>query len=190
MRLTIHMTGTRPMIQHNGRLADPINPHTRALKELTAKRKKTDKDLIDIMKTEARGGIYETADGFVGLPTQNVWRSVKDAATAFKRGRDIERALLAADEVEPVLVYGEKVTVDDFLADPNNILYRPVVVQRARTMRARPIVRGWSCSHSFELLTDVIDPRDLKPILERAGRLVGAGDWRPTYGTYTCEVEV
>lgn len=190
MELTINLTGTRPMIQHNGRLANPLDPHTQALKALTAKRKKTDEDLIEIMRTEARGAIYETPEGFLGLPTQNVWRTIKDAATAFKRGKDIERALLGDDGIEPLLVGGEKVTVDDFLSDPSNIDYRPVVVNRNRTMRARPLVRHWSSSHRFELLEDVIDPRDLAPILERAGRLVGVGNWRPTYGTFVCDVQI
>lgn len=189
MKLTLHLTGERPMLQHNGRLANPLDPNTRALKALTAKRKKTDEDLVDIMRAEARGALYETPEGLVGLPTQNVWRSVKDAATAFKRGRDIERGLIGSDEVEPLLIFGEKVDAVAFLADPANIDYRPVVVQRARTMRARPLVRGWSTSHTFELLEDVIDPRDMVPILERAGRLVGVGDWRPTYGTFSCTVE-
>lgn len=188
MNFTIHLTGVRPMLHHNGRLANPIDPYTRALKELTAKRKKTDEDLILIMQAEARAAVYETAEGFVGLPTGNVWRSVKDAATAFKRGKDMERALIGSPDVEPLLIHGEKWTVEDFLADPNNIDYRPVAVNRARTMRARPIVRGWSCTHTFELLEDVIDPRDMAPILERAGRLVGVGDWRPMFGTFTTEV--
>lgn len=189
MKLTLTITGNRPMLQHNGRLANPLDPHTQALKALTGKRKKTDEDLIAMMRTEARGASYETTDGYLGFPTQNVWRCVYDAAKAYKRGEDIKRALLADDNIEPLLVAGELVTIEDFLSNPDNIDYRPVAVQRSRTMRARPLVKDWSGTYHFDLAEDVIDARDLAPILERAGRLVGLGDWRPTYGTFTCGIE-
>lgn len=189
MKLTLHLSGLRPMLQHNGRLANPIDPHARAVAALTAKRKKTDEDLIAIMQTEARGGVYETTDGLLGFPTQGVWRCIYDAAKAYKRGEDIKRALGAEDITEPLLVDGATVSVDEFLAKPDNIDYRPVKIMNRKTMRARPVVRGWATTHHFELLEDVIDPRDLAPIIERAGRLVGLGDWRPTYGTFVAEVE-
>lgn len=190
MKLTIQLTGIKPMLQKNGRLADPLDAWTLQLKELTSKRQKTESDLGQIYRTEARGSVYETADGNLGLPTQNVWRSIKDAATAFKRGKDIERGLIYDGEaIEPLLVAGQMVNVNDYLADDDNIFRKVVVVQRARTVRCRPIVRHWSTVHQFDLFEDVITPRDLIPILERAGRLVGIGDWRPIYGTYQAEVQ-
>lgn len=186
-RLTI--TGTRPLLMHNGRLANPLDPYTRALKELTGKRRKTDDDLVSIMQIEARGACWETGDGLLGIPNAAVWRCVYDAAKAYKRGEDVKRALLLSDDVMPLHVDGVTVTCDVWLKDADHIDYRPVVVTGRRTMRARPIIpAGWTSTHHFELLTDVIDPRDLAPILERAGRLVGIGDWRPTYGTFSAAV--
>ncbi len=188
-KITLHLTGIRPMLMHNGRLANPIDPWTRELKALTGKRRKTDEDLIAMMRVEARGGAYETPDGLLAYPTENVWRCLFDAAKAFKRGEDVKRALVHDGAIVPLLVNGDEVAVDEFLADPEHIDYRPVRVQRAKTMRARPLVSDWSTTVHFELLTDVIDPRDLGPIIERAGRLVGLGDYRPTYGTFNGQVE-
>lgn len=189
MKLKITLTGQRPLLMCNGRLANPLDPYTRQMKAITGKRKKTDDDLVEIMQIEARGSSYETSDNLLALPTQNVWRCIYDAAKAYKRGEDIKRGLLASDDVEPLLINGDTVDVDQFLSDPANIDYRPVVIMRRRTMRARAIARDWSCSHHFDLMDDVIDVRDLGPILERAGRLVGVGDWRPTYGTFACELD-
>jgi len=188
MQITLTLTGTRPMIQHNRRLANPIDPYTRALKQLTGKRKKTDEDIVDIMRIEARASCYETDDGLLGLPTENVWRSLYDAATAFKMGKDIKRALSATgDEVVPLLVGGEPVKVDPYLLEDGAIDYRSVKVGTNRVMRSRPIIANWSSTHTFELFEDVIDKGDLVKVWERAGRLVGIGDYRPTYGTYTAE---
>ena len=93
--------------------------------------------------------------------------------------------------VEPLLVDGKTVTCDAYVADyGKNVDYRPVRVQTSRTMRARPLVAaGWKTTHQFELLTDVIEPRNLEPVIERAGRLCGLGDWRPIYGAFTTEID-
>jgi hypothetical protein len=187
MEIKLRLTGTKPMLHHNGRLANPLDRYTRELKALTGKRTKTDEDLIAIMRAEARGACWETDDGLLGVPTAAVWRCIYDAAKAYKRGEDVKRALSFADVTEPLLVAGSEVTCDEFLT-PNNIDYRPVKVQGKKTMRARPIAREWETVHSLGLLEDVMNPRDLAPILERAGRLVGLGDWRPTYGTFEATV--
>lgn len=176
------------MLQHNGRLANPLDPWTQQLKALTSKRKKTDEDLMSIMAIEARGACWETETGEIGIPTAAVWRSIYDAATAYKFGANVKRALGFEDMTVPLLFEGKPQSCDTFLNEPGHIDYRPVVVNRARTMRARPRVFGWQSTHTFELLEDVIDPRELVPVLERAGRLVGVGDWRPTYGKYAVEV--
>lgn len=187
MEITITLTGICPMLQHNGRLANPLDPHTRALKALTAKRTKTDDDLMAIMLTEARGGCWETDDGLIGLPSAAVWRSIYDASKAFKLGEQIKRSLLFADAdyVDPLEVDGQVHEADIWLKDHDHIDYRPAKVMGRKVMRARPLIpAGWKSTHTFELLDDVLDSRDLVPVLERAGRLVGVGDWRPTFGRF------
>jgi hypothetical protein len=189
VELTVRLTGTKPMLQHNGRLANPLDSYTRQLKAITGKRKKTDEDLVDIMLIEARGSCWETDTGILGVPTAAVWRSFYDAAKAYKLGEDVKRALHFADVTQPLLIDGHEVDCDVFLKDPDSVDYRPVKVSGRKTMRARPIIRGaWQTTHTFDLLTDVLQVQSLGPVLERAGRLVGLGDWRPIYGTYQVEV--
>jgi hypothetical protein len=63
--------------------------------------------------------------------------------------------------------------------------YVSVVIQRRRTMRARPIIpTGWTATVEMLLLTDVLEAERLLPVLARAGRLVGLCDRRPIYGTF------
>jgi hypothetical protein len=38
------------------------------------------------------------------------------------------------------------------------------------------------------LFDDIINPTDLEKIFVRAGRLIGVGDWRPRFGTFTTRV--
>lgn len=189
MQLIIKLKGERPLLMHNGRLANPMDKYTREIASISGKRNKTDEDRLKMLNVEARGGCWETPEGQLGIPNAAVWRSLYNAATAYKRGEDIKRGLAAADETVPLFIDGEPVSCEEFLSDFDNIDYRAVKVQKARTMRARPrVAAGWESEHLFTLLDDVMDLKDLQPILERAGRLVGLGDWRPTYGTYAATV--
>lgn len=190
MELRVTLTGTRPLLMHNGRLANPIDPWTRRLREVTSRRRKTDEDLAEQIHVEARGGCWDTSDGLLGVPSAALWSSLHEAAKFFRRGADVERALVTDDLVMPLAIDGAKVSADDWVTDFEHIDVRPARLRGQRVLRARAIIpAGWQSTHCFELLTDVMDARDLDPIVERAGRLVGVGDWRPMHGTYTARVE-
>jgi hypothetical protein len=133
--------------------------------------------------------VYETDDGLLGLPADNLWRCMYDAATAFKLGTKIKRALIPLTDIEPLYLDGETRNVDDHL-DAGHIDVRAVQVARARTMRSRPIIPApWSVTHRFEMMTDEFDFDELQQVLNRAGRLVGIGDFRPRFGTFTATYE-
>lgn len=63
---------------------------------------------------------------------------------------------------------------------------RRVMVQRAGINRVRPAMRhGWKAR--FELmvaLPEYIDRNALRETIESAGRLIGVGDFRPTFGRF------
>ncbi len=63
---------------------------------------------------------------------------------------------------------------------------RRVLVQRAGVSRTRPAMRaGWKAEFVLEILTpEYIDPTLLQDVTNTAGRLVGVGDFRPTYGRF------
>jgi hypothetical protein len=63
---------------------------------------------------------------------------------------------------------------------------RRVTVQRAGINRTRPAMRiGWNTELQFQILTpEYIDPAFFQDVLNTAGRLVGVGDFRPTYGRF------
>jgi hypothetical protein len=63
---------------------------------------------------------------------------------------------------------------------------RRVMIQRAGINRTRPAMKvGWRAE--FELMVNLpeyIARNDLRSVIEQAGRLVGLGDFRPTYGRF------
>jgi len=63
---------------------------------------------------------------------------------------------------------------------------RRVTVQRAGINRTRPAMRaGWVAEIDLQILTpEYIDTALLQEVLGIAGRLIGVGDFRPTYGRF------
>jgi hypothetical protein len=64
---------------------------------------------------------------------------------------------------------------------------RRVTVQRNGITRIRPAMRaGWKCE--VELLCNIpeyVDTLLLRQVIDDAGRLIGVGDFRPTFGRFT-----
>jgi hypothetical protein len=63
---------------------------------------------------------------------------------------------------------------------------RRVVVQRNGINRTRPAMKaGWTVEFDLQvLIPEYVNPNDLREVIETAGRLVGIGDFRPTYGRF------
>lgn len=63
---------------------------------------------------------------------------------------------------------------------------RRVQVQRNGITRRRPaILAGWQAGVSLMVLTpEYISPNVLLEVIQQAGRLIGVGDFRPTYGRF------
>lgn len=63
---------------------------------------------------------------------------------------------------------------------------RRVVIQRSGINRIRPAMKsGWEAT--FELMVNIpeyVSPMELNDSLQTAGRLIGVGDFRPTYGRF------
>ncbi len=63
---------------------------------------------------------------------------------------------------------------------------RRVVIQRAGINRTRPAMKtGWQAT--FDLMINIpeyVSPTDLNESIQLAGRLIGLGDFRPTYGRF------
>lgn len=71
---------------------------------------------------------------------------------------------------------------------------RRVVIQRSAITRMRPaFMKGWSAEFQMMINTpEYIDYQFFSEVLSMAGRLIGVGDFRPTYGRFDiakCQME-
>jgi hypothetical protein len=188
IKFRIVMEGTAPLIVHNGRLANPIDPATKALKAVTGKRAKTDDDHEEMARLEFLGGLYfdETVGPY--LPSDNVWRCLYDAAKRHKLGPRLKEGLFLDPTLNPIGYRGPR-DVAGLWTDPTYRFTAPVVVQRNRVMRTRPIFRSWLVSAEGTADPQSLDIEQVRMIAETAGSLIGMGEWRPQYGRFMAQIE-
>jgi hypothetical protein len=182
---TIKIIGVTPLIMHSGRLADPLDPATLALAELTSKRKKTLDDHRAVSKAEWTGSIYVNEKGRPCLPGEVLEATLAEGAKADKLGKAAKAGIVVPENAE--LIYSGPKTVDGLWEHGGFLKRAGVKVGMARVIRSRPIFPEWSCK--FEVLWDpsvIKSEKQLLNIAHAAGRS-GVGDWRPKYGRFVVE---
>lgn len=177
------IVGVSPLLMHNGRLADPINPFTKALADVTSRRKKTDEDRKEARYLEWLGSIYTDSNGEPCLPADMVLSSFWYGA---KKAKDGKEFLAGVFESRPTfsLQYDGPRDIEQLYSDDRFVDVRSVVVQRNRVMRTRPIFPEWSANVSLKVNTNVIDLEKVSKAAQAAGELIGMGDYRPRFGRF------
>ena len=186
IRLTLQ--GTAPLLMHNSRLANPLDPATKALSKATGKRKKTEDDHAEIARLEFLGSLYFDEEIGPYLPGENLQRALLDAARMNRRGKDVERGLFVTTDINPLVYTGPR-TREALWDDENFRHMASVKVTTSRTMRCRPIFREWATEVEAAFDPNVLDMGDIEGMAERSGLYIGLCDWRPRYGRFQVEVE-
>lgn len=187
MKFLLTIDGTTPLLMHNGRLANPLDPATKALKEITGKRKKTDEDLADMARAEFLGSLYIDPNIGPFIPGENIERCIRDGATLTKNGMNVKRGLFISTDVNPLAYDGPR-DPEPLWSDERFRFIRTVRNQQNRVSRCRPIFTEWRTSAEGTLDETILDFGTLKSIVEQSGLYVGLGDWRPRYGRFTAEL--
>lgn len=188
MRIAMTWTGTTPLMVSNVQLADPDNEYSRAIATITSKRKKTPEDRLEIARLEWLGGLY-VEDGIAVMPTANVRRCLERGGAIRRLGTAVVRSMIPYTVTVPI-EHGGPAKVSELIDLPEYRDSRTVAVQRAKTLRTRPIFRQWRITVEAELLEDVLDIADLVAVSSLAGRVEGLGDARKLgYGRFESEIE-
>ncbi len=136
------------------------------------------------VEEEAEAGAYRLLDGTLVHPGEHIFQSMVKAAAEFQivgRGKKTYKdAIKGGVLIEPEYIPLQNIG-DGYLIDT-----RPVRVQSARIMRARPLYPTWKLEFAMQVIDDAIPFDVLNGILVRAGQAVGLGDYRPRYGRLGC----
>ncbi|WP_128080164.1 hypothetical protein [Roseicella frigidaeris] len=181
---TLHfrITGIAPLLMHNGRLADPLDPHAQALAAAARKRGKVDSDHLEIARLEFLGSLY-LQGGEPCIPAEMVEAALIRAAAKKKKATVAKAAMLIRSNA-PLLYQGPR---DPHALWSAGAAFRHrtgVRVGMTRVMRTRPRFDDWSADISVDFLPTMIEARDLADFFDIAGEQVGIGDWRPRCGRF------
>lgn len=147
---------------------------TKALAVKGSKSKKTD---------DIESYVYRTEDGELAIPGEYFRMAIVNAAKFKQDPRSPRKSamdLYKAAIVPLTNLAGLGTSKWDYEDR------RRVMVQRNGINRTRPAMRvGWTVS--FDLLVNLpeyVDRTSLRETIEQAGRLIGVGDFRPTFGRF------
>lgn len=183
---TLKLFGTEPLLMHNARLANPLDPATKALKAYTSKRKKTDEDHEKIAWLEFLGSLYMDPQVGPYVPGENLMRCLVDGGKLTKQGTAITRGVIIKDQVNALAYEGPRDQDALWAAKFYDMSSAKVGMQRV--MRTRPMFRKWSVEATGLVDPSVLELSDIETIATNAGLMAGLGDWRPRYGRFTAEV--
>lgn len=180
--------GIRPLLMHNGRLADPLDTYARALKSVSGKRKKTDADYEEMARLEHEGGLYFDARLGPVVTGDCITACILSGAKKTRIGKDVQAGVFVIEDAVPVEYAGPR-TVKGMWAERDKFSLRKLVkVGTARVMRTRPMIpTGWRINFTIEYDPEIVDVGSLKRAIIDAGALCGLCDWRPRFGRFVAE---
>jgi hypothetical protein len=175
-------SGGAPLVMHNERLADPLDPIVRSIAAISKKRNKTEADHLEIARQEFEGGLYTNGNGPC-LPGWNILRCLQDGAKKHKRGVDVLSGIYPLADHADVSYEGPRDT-EALWKNGGFALRKTVGIQRSRTMRTRPIFTEWQAELLVEVDVTVWDLHALAVCWKDAGVYKGIGEMRPVYGRF------
>jgi hypothetical protein len=151
--------------------------------EAVAEKAKAAKGSAAKKEDDVESYVWRLDSGEIGMPGEYVRQAVihaakyrQDPRSSRKSAMDLYKAAVVS--LTDLASLGTKKW--DFLDQ------RRVMVMRAGVTRSRPgFHSGWRADFDFQIqLPEYVQPSDLLDVLVNAGRLVGVGDFRPTYGRF------
>lgn len=168
-----------PILCHNERLADPLDPAARAVAEISGKRGKTEADHLELARREFEGGLYLGDNGPV-IPAMNMLRCVQEGAKRIKKGKDVLRGIVPLEDAADLDYDGPRDV--DSLWKEGFWLRKGVGVGTSRVIRTRPCFKDWRVILPIEVDAEIWDIHKLQEVCTLAGKFAGLGDMRPIQG--------
>ncbi|MBA7713888.1 hypothetical protein ES703_122898 [subsurface metagenome] len=107
---------------------------------------------------------------------------MREAAKKFKKGKDVVKGIRIQKNF-PLLYDGPK-DPEEMWKDKVFRFSVPVVVQRSKIMRMRPIFNSWAAEIEFYYDETIFNEDEIKAIIEECGISAFLMEWRGEYGGF------
>lgn len=151
--------------------------------ESVAAKARAKKGSLEKKSDDTESYLYKDEKGFVSLPGEYVRQSVIHASKYEQDPRSPRKSLM--DLMKAALVSLTELASLG-VKEPDYYDQRRVVIQRSAITRSRPAMKtGWKANVILMInLPEYIPPQRLNHILQQAGRIIGVGDFRPSFGRF------
>jgi len=161
----VEIKGTRPLMMHSPNGIGTKSP------------KQTEYD----PEVEAKKCLYLNSAGKICVPSFAILSSIRAASSNETKAGAGKKTLKG-------FVFSGLGISEDMIELPiqeYSIDTRPVVVQRARILRSRPVFENWSLKFTINVYDPATwGPGTIRRMLESAGDYQGILDFRPLFGTF------
>jgi hypothetical protein len=190
VKATYKLTGIRPLIMHNGRLADPLDSFAKKLKKLTGERKKTDTTHAALAEVEWEGSLYWSDTLGLYLPNAMLEAMFEDAAAKLRLRDAVKAGIFVDADFGVPLRCEHSHNLERLRADPRYRIRTGVVVQRSRVMRTRAMIpTGWTAEVLIDFDESLLNLDQVSDVLTKGGAHIGLGTWRPKFGRFITEIQ-
>ena len=177
-----HLAGTAPLLMHNGRLSDPHDPWSKAIKKISAKSKKTDADHEEMGRLEWHGSLY-LADEVPCIPMQVIKATLLRAAMTLKKGPRVKAGVVCQEHA--LLEYNGPRDFSALWLDDRFRDRRPKAMRGVRVIRTRPVFFPWEATIVLAFSDELVNPQEVDEFVTIAGTTIGFCDERPDYGRFS-----
>jgi hypothetical protein len=187
-KIVIKVTGVSGLLQNNplgGMVAQGAGPRVKH---------------IPTAEEEAARLCYKNVRGELYIPVVAFRNSMIAAASGLKLGRLSAKKVVQSSVIprgeQAVLIHPEtNRPIKDYEIFTTSVVIRNAAA-KPRVLRSRPLIPQWSVALEFDLNREFLpgynSTMGIVDLMNRAGQLVGVGDWRPgtsgTYGRFTAEL--
>lgn len=187
MDIKVKIRGVRPLLMHNGLLADSETDHAKQKAALTKKKPQTSADKAEIARLDFIGALYRDEHDNIIIPDVNLLAVIVAGAAKFRKSKDAKAGVFINDHGAFDFPFKGKRTPDNLWKSGDFTDRRRVVIQRNAIMKVRPIFKKWDCTFSMEIDEEICNADDVRLWLETAGKRAGLGDFRPQFGRFEVE---
>jgi hypothetical protein len=145
---------------------------------------------------EAKKRLYINDDGTLYLPAIAFRNSLWQGGAYMKLGKQTARNVIASsvfviEEKVPLLDKDTEKFITEYAIDSRYVVVTSGT-KKNRIMRHRPCVTNWMVKLPLQFDVDFVDPEQILPVFERAGKVIGVMDYRPAckgmFGRYAVEL--
>ena len=190
MKLVVNMTGTTPLVMHNPRLVDPLYEITKAIKELTSQKPRTDEIDAQIAELEFKGGLYINEQGPY-VEAQAIRKTWIMGARLSKKGKAVERGVTMLDIEYPLIFTGPR-DAEELWKNKDFVWRAQTVIPggKGRVMRTRPQFAQWALDVAMDLDLEMLNRRDFERVISDSGLYIGLLEARSIgRGKFTTKIQ-